>query len=211
MIYRITAIKITNTRFKDIAYLRFSMCLRLLLLLICITPIILNAQSGNLRSYSIKASSSNIKIDTLSIYPNSFYAIWNGDTLSKNDYFLDYTRSTFQWLRKDTGLVMLHYRVLPFDFSRSYKRYDTTLLSLKANDERDKFKISNSYSVNDVFGGQELAKNGSISRGVSFGNNQDLSVNSTLNLELSGDIAPNLKLLVHQRSASSHLSPWAIL
>lgn len=207
MIYRITAIKITNTRFKDIAYLRFSMCLRLLLLLICITPVILNAQSGNLRSYSIKASSSIIKIDTLSIYPNSFYAIWNGDTLSKNDYFLDYTRSTFQWLRKDTGLVMLHYRVLPFDFSRSYKRYDTTLLSIKSNDERDKFKISNSYSVNDVFGGQELAKNGSISRGVSFGNRQDLGINSALNLELSGNLSPNLKVLAAVSDANIPIQP----
>jgi hypothetical protein len=207
LIYRITAIKITNTRFKDIAYLRFSMCLRLLLLLICITPVILNAQSGNLRSYSIKASSSIIKIDTLSIYPNSFYAIWNGDTLSKNDYFLDYTRSTFQWLRKDTGLVMLHYRVLPFDFSRSYKRYDTTLLSIKSNDERDKFKISNSYSVNDVFGGQELAKNGSISRGVSFGNRQDLGINSALNLELSGNLSPNLKVLAAVSDANIPIQP----
>ena len=45
-------------------------------------------------------------------------------------------------------------------------------------DNYNLFKIENSYSVQDVFGGSQLNKNGSISRGVSFGNNQDLGINS---------------------------------
>ena len=75
------------------------------------------------------------------------------------------------------------------------QRFDSTVLFKRGIDEREKFQIITSYSVNDVFGGQELNKNGSVSRGVSFGNSQDLGINSALNLELSGNLAPNLKLL----------------
>jgi hypothetical protein len=82
------------------------------------------------------------------------------------------------------------------DLSKTLARRNSSIIfdATKA-DDRDKFRIENSYSVEDVFGGSGLNKAGSISRGVSFGNNQDLGINSTLNLELSGDIAPNLKLL----------------
>lgn len=169
---------------------------------------LLNAQTGNLRSFYIKPSLEKIKIDSLSIYPNSFLVVNNGDTLSKNDYSLDYASATFQFLSTmKVDSLKLIYRVLPFDLSLKYKRYDSTLLTKKGVDERDKYKIINSYSVNDVFGGQELSKNGSISRGVSFGNKQDLGINSALNLELTGNLSPNLKILAAVSDANIPIQP----
>ena len=169
---------------------------------------LLNAQTGNLRTFYIKPTLKEIKIDTLSIYPNSFFVLNNGDTLSKNDYSLDYASATFQFLSiVKVDSVKVIYRVLPFDLSLKYKSYDSTLLTKIGVDERDKYKIVNSYSVNDVFGGQELSKNGSISRGVSFGNKQDLGINSALNLELSGNLSPNLKILAAVSDANIPIQP----
>ena len=59
-------------------------------------------------------------------------------------------------------------------------------------DNYNLFKIENSLSVQDVFGGV-INKNGSISRGVSF-ETISLGINSSLNLELWGNISPDLKM-----------------
>jgi hypothetical protein len=137
-----------------------------------------------------------LKLDTLSIYPNSFEVYCGTEKLKSEDYFLDHAAARFKLLKSCGDSLHFTFRVLPMDLSKTLARRNSSIIfdATKA-DDRDKFRIENSYSVEDVFGGSGLNKAGSISRGVSFGNNQDLGINSTLNLELSGDIAPNLKLL----------------
>lgn len=153
------------------------------------------AQQSSLRKLKIPASASETKLDSLSIYPNSFKVYCGDQLLAKEDYLLDYSRSTFQLLISCSDSVSMEFRVLPMDFSKVYQKRDTSLIYSEDKGDYEKFLIQSKDVYSDIFGNTGLTKNGSISRGISFGNNQDLSVNSTLNLELSGDIAPNLKLL----------------
>lgn len=143
---------------------------------------------------TIKNNEDIIYLDSLSIYPNSFKAKCGEKTLKFGEYNLDYAASTLQ-LYIDCDVIEVEYRVLPMDLSQVYAKRDTSIIYTQEKGIRERFLIGTSNTNADVFGGVGLNKSGSISRGITFGNNQDLGVNSSLNLELSGQIAPNLKLL----------------
>lgn len=153
------------------------------------------SQVSSLRTKTISASSDTIQLDSLTIFPNSLRIFCGTNILSRDAYFLDPTTSRFVLNTECSDSIRIEYRVLPLDLARVYGTRDTSIIYTENKGDREKYLIQNTYTVTDVFGGAGLNKSGSISRGVSFGNNQDLGVNSTLNLELSGDIAPNLKLL----------------
>jgi hypothetical protein len=175
--------------------------------LLSFLPFVSLAQFSSKRTFQKVASTELLQIDTLTIYPNSFVVVRGKDTLSKEEYEFNYTSNAFRLKKNSRDTLTFHYQVLPFEFTKTIKKRDSTIIYQEFKGDRDKFKIENTYSVNDIFGGTELTKNGSISRGVSFGNNQDLGVNSSLNLELTGNIAPNLKVIASVSDANLPIQP----
>lgn len=154
------------------------------------------SQVSSLRVKTIQFSDSIIKLDTLSISPSSFSIQCKGGKLmDENDYELNFARAELKVNNVCSKGMIIKYRVFPMDLSKVYTLRDTSEVYNKTKGDRENFLITSGRNQSDLFGGTGLNKSGSISRGVSFGNNQDLGVNSTLNLELSGQIAPNLKLL----------------
>lgn len=152
-------------------------------------------QVSSVRTMTLPANSARVKLDSLTIYPFSFQASCQGEVLSKDDYILDYSTGNFELLKQCDDSVQVTFRVLPMDLSKKYQSKDTSMVFNQKQENYDRYLISSAEGNLDIFGSSNLRKNGSISRGVTFGNNQDLAVNSTLNLELAGDIAPNLKIL----------------
>jgi len=167
---------------------------QILVILLLVSASISHAQTSSLREKVIVVSDT-IQLDSLSIYPNSFDLFCDGRQLPREDYQLDYASAKLYLQTNCGGELSTKYRVLPMDLSKIYQTRDTSMLFSKEKGFRDRFLITTTNQNVDVFGGSSLHKSGSISRGISFGNNQDLGVNSSLNLELSGNIAPNLKLL----------------
>ena len=153
------------------------------------------AQVSTFRSRKISGKVGTYQIDTLSIFPNSVVMRCGNAFLEAETYTLNHTSATIKITEACTDSITISYRVLPMNLGRAIAKRDTSLLFSEIKGDRDQFMVSNSYSVADAFGGSSLTKKGSISRGVTFGNNQDFGVNSSLNLELAGDITPNLKLV----------------
>jgi hypothetical protein len=154
------------------------------------------AQYSTLRNRTLLPGNDTLQLDTLSIYPNSFQIMRNGQALPRDSFQLDYAAARIFLNTPSTDTLFISYRVLPYNFSQQYKLRDTSIIYQGIKDDREKFLIeATPLSVDDVFGGSAIQKSGSISRGVSFGNNQDLGINSTLNLELTGQIGPDLQLI----------------
>ena len=153
------------------------------------------SQESNRRTRTISASRDTLTLDTLTIYPNSFQVFCGDLKLSRNDYHLNYAKSKFVFTGNCGDSIRLVYRVLPLNLSKVYGARDTSIIYSSSKGSFDQFLITEREVNEDFFGGSGLSKSGSISRGITFGNSQNLAVNSSLNLELEGDIAPNLKML----------------
>lgn len=79
-----------------------------------------------------------------------------------------------------------------------YKRYfhkDPSLLLLKSRVIANPFAINEQSSKESIIGLSDLNRSGSISRAITIGNNQDLSVSSSLNLQMSGRISDDLEII----------------
>lgn len=129
-------------------------------------------------------------IDSNSIIPNTL-SIKN---VEKDDYAIDFVNSIISW--KNSSLpdsVKITYRIFPYKLNATASRFNYD--SIRYN-----FALQNPYVFkgdayqNKIIDFGELNYNGSFGRGISFGNNQDAVVNSSLNLQLNGFIGDSLEL-----------------
>lgn len=149
---------------------------------------------SNLRSKLLLVEQDTTQIDTLSIIPGSFKVLSiNDENIDPSWYELDYFHAKFiRHSEKLPGSVKLTYRVFPFDFSKKY------YINKKTEDKDEPVTIYTPSAKKsgdiDLFGYSQLTKNGNISRGITFGNNQDLALNSSLDLQLSGMLTKDIEI-----------------
>jgi hypothetical protein len=160
----------------------------------------ISAASQNLDNRIIKrvaVSADTILLDSNSIASGSFQVRHGERILLDSEYWVDPVQALFHI---NPGLQMgdsidISYRRLPLSFSRKYANKDTILLETSTGTRKDPFKYRPTPNESDLFGLQGLDKSGSISRGVLFGNNQDLAVNSAFNLELAGKVTDKINVV----------------
>ena len=138
----------------------------------------------------VVADSLILKIDTLSIIPQTFQI----QNVNAGQYRLDPLTATLTLL--DSTLLgqrlFLKYEVFPNDLSKPVTHRGAELIE----PHRTVHQIIElpTASIRDVLNDNALYTNGSISRGVSVGNNQDLVLNSALNLQISGKLSEDVEI-----------------
>lgn len=161
-------------------------------------------QTSNLRSKFIYIAQDTTVLDTLTIVPGTFYLLnSNNEVIDSTAYFVDFATAKFIWNKKAATFQKLNedsiksvYRVFPFDLDLIVRNKDKTTVISDSGTEIIPYTQSTPGSgIADLFNFEGLNKSGSISRGITVGNNQDVVVNSSLNLQLQGKLSDNIDLL----------------
>ncbi len=166
------------------------MRLFLIILLLCLIANSAIGQSTKTRCRWLKQIDRPILLDTLSAIPNSF-TFPNNDGLAFN-YDINTGKISIENGKRIDSLFIC-YEVFPFSLHKTYFRRDLKIYDSNAffteKKERQELLLTNRE---ELFTSPGLDKSGSISRGISFGNNQNVFVNSALNLQLEGKLTDEI-------------------
>ncbi len=153
-------------------------------------PLSTFGQLSNDRCKWVKTLNSPIELDSLSVDEASIVVEPKGIRV---DYDLSTGKVIFS-TDDDHDSVSVCYRVFPIAFHQRYFHKDLSLYDSGALFKNPVKRGSGGLERNQLFNTPELNKSGSISRGISFGNNQDVFVNSTLNLNLDGKLTEDINI-----------------
>lgn len=151
---------------------------------------------NSLRVHHIIIKNDTNFLDSLTIDPSTVKIL--PDSLAKNVFNITVKNHKITINRVDStqakiDTISLVYRVLDRDLSRSYARIDSSSAQFR---DRAIYIGHDIYSKNilkdKLIQSNQLEYDGSFSRGLSFGNSQDLVLNSNLNLQMNGDLGNGL-------------------
>jgi hypothetical protein len=146
---------------------------------------------SNLRTKYISTKETQVKLDTLSIFPNTVTI----QGVQPSQYSVDAVNAILLWIDKPfVDSVQISYRVFPYQLTAVTQHFNFD--SIRNNFILEKpviFKYGNKNG-GGIFDFGSINYNGSFGRGISFGNSQDAVLNSNLNLQLNGFIGDSLEL-----------------
>lgn len=145
---------------------------------------------GESRLKSCVADSLAFRIDTLSMVPGTF-SIAN---LERSQYRVDPIAAKLYLL--DSALLgrvlVCQYQVYALDFTKPIRRHQLSEIESPRGGGMITYGMP---AETDLYGDARLLTSGYVSRGVTVGNNQDLVLNSALNLQISGDLNEDFRIV----------------
>lgn len=179
--------------------------LSILLLLLSI-QLFAQVPANNQRCRLIAVTSDPVVLDSLTILPSTITFSGPKKDLITFDY--NYSSNEFRFtsfpvpdsiaidtlgtLQAVPDSVLICYRVLPLNLTRPAFRRDIDKLDMSSFQKN--YLQEDIGTREEIFKTPGLNKTGSISRGISFGNTQNVFVNSSLNLQLDGKLTDDISI-----------------
>ena len=163
-----------------------------------------NAQEiSTWRIRHFSADSMRLRLDTCSIVPQSFQI----QDLQKSQYRLDPLTATLYLL--DSSILgrrlFVQYEVYPTDLSLPVAhKFSRDVEPRHHQHQTADYPLP---SLKNVLNDNELYTNGAISRGVTVGSNQDLVLNSSLNLQITGKLSEDVEIMASVSDKNIPIQP----
>ncbi len=148
--------------------------------------------TAGMREKALAPGTATLELDSMLIMPGSISA---GALKPLVDFTYNPREGTLTFTPPLTDSLVVTYEVLAFKRVTAVANKDTLMIRTGEVAAYSPYIISRDLFPDARFEQGELVKAGSISRGVAFGNSQDLAVNSNLNLQLSGKITDRFSVM----------------
>jgi hypothetical protein len=165
---------------------------RRLLLILLLFPALTFAQDPHSSCREVSMAQAEFLLDSLTVVPGSI-VIKNDPGIS---YSYDPNTGLISFAPPQEGIIEICYQTIPYTLHHTYSNKSLEEYNeqkLYSTNKSKETKILNTRE--ELFPTDNLQKSGSLSRGISFGNAQNVVVNSALNLQLEGKLGDDLNIL----------------
>ncbi len=138
----------------------------------------------------------SIQIDSVSINPSKFFVSnLKNESIPTSSYTIDFENALLTFnATVDTDSVKVTYLNYPRFITKTYQELDERIIVNSTGNLEKLYKLSQPSSKRVVVPFDGLVSSGSISRGVTIGNNQNSVLNSELDLQISGKLNDKVTL-----------------
>ncbi len=178
-----------------------------LLALLCGSSLF-SQELSSLRTRHIRVSTDTLRIDSLAVVPGSIILL-TPDHKPLPDSLFTFIPPSSLFLHPGSPLpdpLTLVYRVMPFSLDRPWQR--RTLSEARIDPMKPPFEGGRERSALQLpQSSSRLQSSGSLSRGISAGNNRDASLQSSLNLQLKGYLTGDFQIEASLSDANIPVQP----
>ncbi len=167
---------------------------RFFLAIFILYPILGKPQDQDLHSVckEVEVERSEFLLDSLTVIPATIRI----EGLDSLDYRYDPNTGLMVFFIEQDNPVTICYKRLPYALHKTYQRKSLVQYNERktynSNEKKRDTQILDQKE--ELFPTDHLQKSGSLSRGISFGNTQNVVVNSALNLQLEGKLGDDLNI-----------------
>ena len=137
-----------------------------------------------------------IKIDSVSINPSSFSIKRKDNTIIDSTFYsVDFAKAILTFKKPiETDSLIISYLKFPEFLTKTYQQLDDTIIVENTDNLQKLYKLSQPTNSRNFIPFDGLTTSGSISRGVTIGNNQNSVLNSELDLQITGKLNDKVSL-----------------
>jgi len=152
-------------------------------------------QNSNYRLKKVAVKDS-ISIDSVSINPSRFVVkTKDNKVLDSTLYVVDFAKAVLRFKQPtEIDTIQIEYLRYPKFLTKVYRQLDDGVIVERSSQFQQLYTLENTNKQNTFTPFDGLTTSGSISRGVTIGNNQNSVLNSELDLQISGKLSDKVSL-----------------